>query len=85
MKPVAFKESNFVYAKDQPQYLPLPVQKTSDGLVTACWEFAIWERIVIMLTGKLWFAVRTFNQPLQPQKPSVMKPIFNNPGIHAQG
>lgn len=73
MKPIAFSESNCVYAKDQPEYLPLPTYKTADGAVTACWGLSLRERLMLLWTGRLWFQVLTFNQPLQPQYPTVKK------------
>jgi hypothetical protein len=75
MKPVEFAEQNCVYAKDQPEYLPLPVHKTLDGEVTSCWTFTWKERLQVLLTGRIWWTVFTFNRPLQPQRPSVSKPF----------
>lgn len=31
MKPIEFNEQNAVYAKDQPEYTPLPVFKNDEG------------------------------------------------------
>ena len=41
MKPIDFVGSNCVYAKDQPEYLPLPVLRDSspEVRVLSCWEF----------------------------------------------
>ena len=75
MKPIEFKEQTCVYAKDQPQYIPLPVHKTEDGTLTSCWKLSLKERVKVLFTGKLWWSVLTFNQPLQPQRPSVDKPF----------
>ena len=66
MKAVEFKEQNVVYAKDQPQYLPLPAHKTADGTVLSCWKLNRKERRRIAKGGKLWLGVMTSNQPLQP-------------------
>ena len=74
MKPIAFDGVNCTYAKDQPEYLPLPVRKTEDGEVVSCWTLTWWERLHVLITGRLWYSVLTFNQPLQPQLPSVEKP-----------
>ena len=73
MKPIAFKEQNVVIAKDQPEYLPLPA-KILDGCVTSCWKLNIIERIIILFTGKIWWQVYSYGQPLQPQRPSIKKP-----------
>jgi hypothetical protein len=75
MKPIEFPEHNCVYAKDQPQYLPLPVHKTEDGVVTSCWSLSWRERLKILFTGRIWWSVLTFNHPLQPQRPDVDNPI----------
>jgi len=75
MKPIEFPEQNCVYAKDQPEYLPLPVHKTEDGTVISCWALTWRERLRVLLTGKMWWSVLTFNHPLQPQLPQVDSPF----------
>jgi hypothetical protein len=74
MKPIAFEGHNVVYAKDQPEYLPLPVLKTVDGLVISCWSLSFAERVKVFFSGKIYFMTLTFNKPLQPQRPSVDMP-----------
>lgn len=76
MKPIEFKEQNCVFAKDQPEYLPLPCHKTEGGMVISCWKLSVWERFKILFTGKLWMIVLTFHKPLQPQLPKIDKPFF---------
>ena len=71
MEPIKFKGYNVVYAKDQPQYLPLPVSKTDDGEVTSCWKMSLFERLKVLFTGRIWVSMLTFNEPLQPQKIST--------------
>jgi hypothetical protein len=66
MKAIEFKEQNVVYAKDQPEYLPLPAYKSKDGVVVCCWELSFKERLRVLITGKLWISMLTFNKPLQP-------------------
>lgn len=68
MKPVTFPESNVVYAKDQPEYQPLPAFKNDspNGEVISCWKLSFRERIQILFTGKLWVSLMTFNKPLTP-------------------
>ena len=75
MKPIGFPEQNCVYAKDQPEYLPLPVHKTEDGMVISCWALTWRERFKMLFTGRMWWSVLTFNYPLQPQLPSVNRPF----------
>jgi hypothetical protein len=77
MKPVDFKETNKVYAENQEEYLSLPVYEDGEGggRVIHCWELSIWERIQILLTGKLWITVLNFRRPLQPIMPMVNNPF----------
>lgn len=37
MKPKEFKGQNIVFAKDQPEYQPLPALRMPDGEVITCW------------------------------------------------
>jgi len=67
MQPISFPEQNCVFAKDQKEYLPLPVHKTAEGLVVSCWRLSVWERLRLLFSGRLWLQVLSFNQPLQPQ------------------
>lgn len=66
MKPIHFDEANTVYAKNQPEYLPLPAHKTEDGMVTSCWRLSLKERIRMLITGRVYVMQLTFNRPLQP-------------------
>lgn len=74
MKPIKFIETNVVFAKDQPQYLPLPAHKDDFGRVTTCWKLSFKQRVKLLFTGKIWIQVLTFNHSLQPQLPSIEKP-----------
>jgi len=76
MIPITFPECNIEFAKDQPEYLPLPAYKCPNdvrGQVVFCWNFSIWERLVLLVRGKLWHSVFTFNKPLQPMKLQIEK------------
>lgn len=75
MKPIEFPEQNCMYAKDQPGYRPLPVHKTPDGMAISCWALTWRERLRVLLTGKMWWCVLTFNRPLQPHFASVDRPF----------
>lgn len=81
MKPISFPEQNTVFAKDQPQYHPLPAHVSIKGRVTSCWSLNWKERLSILLHGRLWLAQLTFHEPLQPQLPTVFKPEFDNSPI----
>ena len=76
MKPIKFKEANVTYAKDQPEYLPLPVYRHPNGEVTSCWKLSWRERMYMFFHGKIWINLMTFNQPLQPQRPYARKPDY---------
>ena len=75
MIPKTFKGMNAIYAKDQPEYLPLPVHKTDGGTVTSCWKLSLFERIQVLFGGTIWLRVLTFNQPLQPMKLLIKGPF----------
>lgn len=77
MKPIDFEESNITYAKDQPEYLPLPAHRTEDGTVTSCWKMGFREKIKVLFTGRIYLKLLTFNSPLQPQYLTVDNPIIN--------
>lgn len=71
MKPIEFEGCNVVYAKDQPEYQPLPAMKTKEGEVLTCWELTPEERLQVFNEGKIYINMLTFNQPLQPILPFV--------------
>jgi hypothetical protein len=67
MKPVEFPQQNTVYAKDQPEYMPLPAYRTPDGQeVTACWGMTWRERLRVLLSGRVYVTLLTFGGPLTP-------------------
>jgi hypothetical protein len=75
MEPVAFREADTVFAKDQPQYLPLPAHRNEEGIVTSCWRMGIAERLKALLTGRICVQAMTFNSPLQPIKLTTKNPL----------
>lgn len=77
MIPVEFPEQTVIYAKDQPQYMPLPAHRRNgdpEGCITCCWKLTWKERLAMLWRGVLWQQVLTFNQPLQPQLLATQKP-----------
>lgn len=66
MKPIEFPGHNVVFAKDQPEYQPLPALRLPDGEVITCWQLSAEELEQIAITGKIYLKQLTFNQPLQP-------------------
>lgn len=75
MKPIEFEGHNVVFAKDQPEYPPLPAHKAEDGTVITCWELSPEEKEGVSKTGKIFIKMLTFNQPLQPILPLVTNPL----------
>lgn len=75
MKAIEFPEQNTVFAKDQPEYLPLPAFKNDSpqGEVIFCMRLSFLERVKILFTGNLWCSLLTFNKPLTPSFFSVNK------------
>lgn len=73
MKATNFPEVNITYAKDQPEYLPLPTYKNEEGIVTSCYELTWSERFAILFGAKVWLQLLTFNKPLQPQRLYISK------------
>jgi hypothetical protein len=65
-----------VFAKNQPEYLPLPAVVTRDGCVTSRWRLTWRERLRVLWTGDLWLQQFAFGHALQPQRPSVTEPQF---------
>ena len=68
MKAIEFKHQTIVFAKDQPEYLPLPALKIKgrEGQVISCWKMSIKERIRVLFTGVVWMNLMSFNKPLTP-------------------
>ena len=82
MKPVKFKHQNVVFAKDQPEYQPLPALRidSPSGEVISCWKLSFKERIKVLLFGKIWLSLMSFNKPLTPSYLSVnRKDVYSHP------
>ena len=75
MNPIEFAEQTTTFAKDQPEYSPLPAHITADGMeVTSCWRMSWRERFRVLWTGRVYLTLLTFGQPLQPQKIQTTPP-----------
>jgi hypothetical protein len=66
--------SEVLFAKDQPQYLPLPALVLPDGEVITRWQLDEEERQRVAETGELWLSVQTYHRPLQPVLISGLPP-----------
>jgi hypothetical protein len=73
MRPIEFEGQTTVFAKNQPEYNPLPAHVQS-GIVTCCWRLNWFERLQVLFRGRIWHRVMTFNQPLQPQLLGTERP-----------
>lgn len=83
MRPVALQipgleSKEFVIAKDQPEYIPLPAlpihSDMGPGVLTR-WEFTLEEREQIAKGADLWVQHLTFGGPLQPVAFTIECPI----------
>jgi len=83
MKTIEFEEQTVVFAKDQPEYEPLPAHISKfdpQGTLTCCWKLTFKERAKILFTGIVWHQIWTFGEELQPQKLTIEKPcLFVDP------
>lgn len=84
MKAVEFPEQTAVLAKDQPEYVPLPVHvgptkpigfTEEVECVITCWELSDGDLELIKQTKRVWVQMLTFGTPLQPLSVSVEKPF----------
>jgi hypothetical protein len=76
MKPLEFKEQNVTFAKNQPQYKPLPAYKDKNdpaGKVVFCMGLTLKERLRVLFNGEIWVSLMMFNQPLTPSFLSTKK------------
>lgn len=78
MRLIPFPEQTSVAAEDQPQYLPMPLYSygNPDGRVVCCWSLGWKERLQILLHGRIWHHILTFNEPIQPQLLETTKPLM---------
>ncbi len=69
-----FGWSSTTYAKDQTQYLPLPVIRSASirGHVVSRWKLSWRERLRVLFSGDIWLMLLTFHEPLQPVKISTL-------------
>ena len=74
------EEEMVIYAKDQPEYIPLPAWKGPDGQRVTRWKLTFLERLEVFLGGSIWLTILTFSKPLQPVKLETRCPIFGHIG-----
>ena len=76
MKPIKFKESNCVIAENQDEYLDLPALKQPDdpkGTTITVWKGTFKDRLTFLCTGRVYLAILTFNNSIQPLRMSLRK------------
>jgi hypothetical protein len=77
MKPIELEIENLpviTYAKDQPEYQPLPCVKLPNGDIATRWELTEAERDAIWNSKEFYLVMSTFNRPLTPVLPMADKP-----------
>ena len=74
MKPIEFREVNVRYAENQDEYRTLPAFRDERESIS-CWKFTLWERIKILIFGRLWLRQINFGESLQPQLPQIETPF----------
>lgn len=82
MKPIKFKHQNIVFAENQPEYQPLPALKIDapTGEVISCWKLTFKERLKVLVFGRVWLSLMSFNKPLTPSYLAVdRKDVFSHP------
>jgi len=53
MTPIEFPGCNVTFAKDQPEYIPLPAMVLPDTTVYTCWELTEEEAARVMANRKI--------------------------------
>ena len=68
-KPIEFKESNSVqlgYDDEDKDFVVKDLPSFRNDIeVISCWKMSLKERLLILLTGKLWARIVTYKQPMQ--------------------
>jgi len=62
-----------IYAKHQPEYLPLPATVVGDTTISR-WRLSWRERLRVLWTGHIWLQQMNFGRPPQPQLPTTKAP-----------
>lgn len=70
-----------VYAKDQPEYIPLRTLRSKTGIVLSRWSFTDEQRKAIASGADIFLELHTFNHPLQPIRVAVSDGKLDNDWI----
>lgn len=82
MRPIDFEHINVIYAENQDEYQSLPALKldTTEGEIISCWHLSFFERVKLLITGKVCLSLMCFNGPLTPSFMSVnRKDVYSHP------
>jgi hypothetical protein len=63
---IELQPEEIVYAKDQPEYIPLPTLRSPQGVVLSRWKLSDQDREAIANGADVLLSIWTFNQPLHP-------------------
>lgn len=69
MKSVKFKECRIVFAKGDPiyethVYMDQSVRGEKD--IVVCYKLNFWERLMVLITGRIWLTQTTYDGKLKP-------------------
>lgn len=67
--PVKTDDTNITYAENQEGYLPLPAHRLAhdpQGRIVITYGLTLYQRLLLLLTGKLFISMFTFNRPVTP-------------------
>ena len=75
MKAIEFKEQNGALSRKDSPLRPIPIFKdpSEKAQVVSCWKLSFKERMRLLLLGKLWVSIITYNNPVQPSLFSTRK------------
>jgi len=68
--------SEIIFAKDQPEFQPLPAYRTQDGTVLTRWKLTLKERLRVLVSGDIYHWQMTCGYALQPILLQVEKPLI---------
>ena len=88
MKAKDFKHQNVVFAKNQPEYRPLPALRVTvphlklgdvSGHVVFCMGLSFWERLRVLFLGKIWVSLMTFGKLTPSYHTTHRKEVYSIP------
>lgn len=76
MKAVRFPECNTVFAEgneDHETYAFVDNSKKGNKDIVSCYRLSFLERLLVMVTGRMWVNITSFNGKLHPMRLSIIK------------